>query len=216
MRGPLILSLKVALLGTLIVFFLGLFAARQVQKMKRGRGIADGLLTLPLVLPPTVLGFGLLVLFGRRGPLGTLLGSLGLEVIFTPAAAVIAGVVVAFPLMYRTTLGAFDLVDEDLLHAARTLGFSETKVFWRVLLPTAKRGVISGVILSFARILGEFGATMMIAGNIPGRTQTLSTAIYTAVQAGHRSEAGHMALLVAAMSFSGMMLLYLFGERRSL
>ncbi len=216
MRGPLILSLKVALLGTLIVFFLGLFAARQVQKMKRGRGIADGLLTLPLVLPPTVLGFGLLVLFGRRGSLGTLLGSLGLEVIFTPAAAVIAGVVVAFPLMYRTTLGAFDLVDEDLLHAARTLGFSEAKVFWRVLLPTAKRGVISGVILSFARILGEFGATMMIAGNIPGRTQTLSTAIYTAVQAGHRSEAGHMALLVAAMSFSGMMLLYLFGERRSL
>lgn len=142
----------------------------------------DCILTLPLVLPPTVVGFFLLLLFGRRSPVGHLLEHLGILIVFSWPATVIAATVIAFPLMYRTALGAMEQVNPTLLEAARTLGASEARIFRRVLLPLAAPGVLAGTVLSLARALGEFGATMMLAGNIPGRTQTMPIAIFSAAK----------------------------------
>ncbi|MEX1307694.1 MAG: molybdate ABC transporter permease subunit, partial [Eubacteriales bacterium] len=171
---PLILSLKVAFLATLFTFILGILAARLTVKMRKGKGFVDGLFTLPLVLPPTMVGFFLLVIFGKNGPFGAFLASLGVSVVFTWTGAVIASTVVAFPLMYRTARGAFEQLDENLLHAGRTLGMSELALFLRVMLPNSIPSIMAGAVLAFARALGEFGATIMLAGNIPGRTQTVS------------------------------------------
>jgi molybdate transport system permease protein len=183
--SPLYISLATTCAATVATFFLGLLAARWMYGVKGSlRAWIDGILTLPLVLPPTVVGFFLLVLLGRRSFIGHALGVIGVTIVFSWPATVIAATVVAFPLMYRTTLGAFEQVNPTLLDAARTLGASERAVFRRVLLPLAAPGVLAGTVLAFARALGEFGATLMLAGNIPGRTQTMPMAIFSAVEDG--------------------------------
>ncbi|MDJ0843637.1 molybdate ABC transporter permease subunit [Crocosphaera sp.] len=188
--SPIWISLKTAALATFFAFFLGAIAARTMFKYRgKGKGLIDGILTAPLVLPPTVVGFFLLLLLGKYGPIGRLLRLVDVTIIFTWYAAVIAATVVAFPLMYKTALGAFQQIDRNLLSSARTLGATEWQVFWKVLLPLARPGLISGVLLAFARALGEFGATLMLAGSIPGRTQTLPIAIFFAAESGDMAEA---------------------------
>ncbi len=211
--SPLWLSLRVALLATLVTFCLGLLAARLVVGMRRGRGLVDGLFTLPLVLPPTVVGFFLLVIFGRNGFIGHLLEQIGAPVVFTWAGAVIASVVVSFPLMYRTARGAFEQMDPDLLSAGRTLGMSERRLFFQVLLPNSIPSIMAGTVLAFARALGEFGATIMIAGNIPGKTQTVSVAIYSAVQGGEWDLAYRWMLIIVGISFLTIVLMNAWGRR---
>lgn len=181
--SPLIISLETAFTATLITFFLGIALAYIVARMNKGQGLMDAMITLPMVLPPTVVGFFLLLLFGKRSAIGQFLLQFDITLVFTWQAAVIAAVVVSLPLMYRTARGAFEQLDESIIHAARTLGVSEWRIFWHILLPNARHGILAGLILAFTRALGEFGATIMFAGNIPGRTQTMSTAIYAAVQA---------------------------------
>ena len=180
---PLVITLEMALTSTFITFFAGIGAAYGVMRLRHGRGVADAILTLPLVLPPTVVGFFLLLAFGKRSAIGKFLLQFDVSLVFTWKATVIAAVVVSLPLMYRTARGAFEQIDQNILYAARTLGISEWRIFWRVLLPNARQGILAGLVLSFTRALGEFGATIMFAGNIPGVTQTMSTAIYAAVQA---------------------------------
>lgn len=188
--SPIWISLKTAATATGITFFLGIAAARWMQGYRgKGKGLIDGIFTSPLVLPPTVVGFLLLLLLGKNSPIGQVLNHLGINVIFTWSATVIAATVVAFPLMYKTTLAAFKQIDPNLLAGARTLGASEWAVFWRVLLPLAKPGLIAGTLLSFARALGEFGATLMLAGSIPGKTQTIPVAIFFAAESGAMNEA---------------------------
>jgi len=187
---PVWISLKTAAISTIITFFFGCAAARCLSGYRgKAKGLLDGLFTLPLVLPPTVVGFGLLLLFGKHGPLGKLLLKFGTTVIFSWWATVIAATVVAFPLMYRTARGAFEQIEPSIENAARTLGASEWNIFWRITVPLAWPGIMAGIILSFARTLGEFGATLMIAGNIPGKTQTIPLAIYFAVAAGDNARA---------------------------
>ncbi len=195
---PLLLSLKVAGWATLLSAIAGTAAAFGLSRWRsRARDLVDALLTLPLVLPPTVLGYYLLVLLGRRGIVGETLAGWGIELVFTWQGAVIAAAVVAFPLVFKSARAAFENVDGQLENAARVLGVSEAGVFFRVTLPLAARGIAAGVLLAFARALGEFGATLMIAGNLPGRTQTLSVAIYEAVQAGDDSTANFLVLVTS-------------------
>lgn len=187
---PLLLSLKVAGWATALDIVLGVAAAFGLARWRSpARDVVDSLLTLPLVLPPTVLGYYLLVLLGRHGVLGAWLDTLGIQLVFTWQGAVIASMVVAFPLILKSARAAFEGVDPQLERAARTLGLGEAAVFFRVTLPLASRGILAGALLAFARALGEFGATLMLAGNLPGRTQTLSVAVYAAVQAGDDSTA---------------------------
>lgn len=182
---PLTLSLKVALWATAINLVLGVAAAYLLSRWQSPFAeLLDSILTLPLVLPPTVLGYYLLVLIGRRGVFGAWLEKWGIELVFTWQGAVIASTVVAFPLVLRSARAALEAVNPQLENAARVLGVSEIGVFFRVSLPLAAKGITAGVLLTFARALGEFGATLMIAGNLPGRTQTLSVAIFDAVQGG--------------------------------
>lgn len=202
--SPLLISVRTALLSTIIVFFLGIFAAKLLYQVKRVRGVFDAIFTLPMVLPPTVVGFFLLLLLGKNGIFHGLLDRLHMQVIFSWEATVIAAVVVSFPLMYRTSLGALEQLNPNWANAARTLGFSEWKIFWRVELPNAWPGILSGTILAFARGLGEFGATIMIAGNIPGVTQTMSIAVYSQVQAGNRPEAFFWSLTIVIFSLAMM------------
>ncbi|MBG7618356.1 molybdate ABC transporter permease subunit [Herbaspirillum sp. AP02] len=207
---PLLLSLKVAGLATLLNLILGVAAAYGLSRWRSPlRDFIDSVLTLPLVLPPTVLGYYLLVLFGRRGTFGAWLESLGIQLVFTWQGAVLASTVVAFPLVLKAARAAFESVDHQLENAARVLGVSEAGVFFRVSLPLATRGITAGVLLAFARALGEFGATLMVAGNLPGRTQTLSVAIYEAVQAG---DDGAATLLVVITSITCVVLLMLAGR----
>lgn len=204
---PLWLSLKVAFLATLFTFILGLLAAHLTVKLRYGKGFLDGLFTLPLVLPPTVVGFFLLVLFGKNGFIGQFLSKFGVSVIFSWTGAVIASTVVSFPLMYRTARGAFEQIDENLLSVGRTLGMSETELFFRVTFPNSIPSVMAGTILAFARALGEFGATIMLAGNIPHRTQTVSIAIYSAVQAGDWDIAYRWTGIIICISFVTIVLM---------
>ncbi|KWA37471.1 molybdenum ABC transporter permease [Burkholderia multivorans] len=195
---PLLLSLKVAGWATALDVVLGVAAAFALARWRSPlRDVVDSLLTLPLVLPPTVLGYYLLVLLGRRGVFGAWLDRLGIQLVFTWHGAVIASMVVAFPLILKSARAAFEGVDPHLERAARTLGLGEAAVFFRVTLPLAARGILAGALLAFARALGEFGATLMIAGNLPGRTQTLSVAIYAAVQAGDDSTANFLVLVTS-------------------
>lgn len=206
--SPLFISLATTCTATAATFFLGLFAARRMYELHGSlRAWIDGILTLPLVLPPTVIGFFLLLFFGRRSPVGHLLEHIGVTVVFSWPATVIAATVVAFPLMYRTTLGALDQVNPTLLQAARTLGASEWRVFRRVLLPLAAPGVLAGTVLAFARALGEFGATLMLAGNIPGRTQTMPIAIFSAAEGGDMRAAVVWVVLIVALSLAIIRLL---------
>ncbi|MGO0792882.1 molybdate ABC transporter permease subunit [Herbaspirillum seropedicae] len=207
---PLLLSLKVAGLATLLNLVLGVAAAYGLSRWRSAlRDFIDSVLTLPLVLPPTVLGYYLLVLFGRRGALGAWLERMGIELVFTWQGAVLASTVVAFPLVLKAARAAFESVDHQMEDAARVLGVSEAGVFFRVSLPLAMRGIMAGVLLAFARALGEFGATLMVAGNLPGRTQTLSVAIYEAVQAG---DDGSATLLVVITSITCIVLLMVAGR----
>ncbi|MEG2420776.1 MAG: molybdate ABC transporter permease subunit [Oscillospiraceae bacterium] len=194
--SPLLISLKVALCATVVTFFLGLLAGWWVANLRHFTGVIDGIFSLPLVLPPTVIGFFLLLLFGRNGVLGDLF-----HVVFTWQGACVAAAVVSFPLMYRSARGAFEQLDPTLLQAGRTLGLSEWKLFWRVALPNARPGIIAGAVLSFARAMGEFGATTMLAGNIPGKTQTMALAVYSAVQNGDRATAFRWAIVMMVLSF---------------
>ncbi|MBQ7261877.1 MAG: molybdate ABC transporter permease subunit [Lachnospiraceae bacterium] len=188
MRGldwsPLFISLKTGIVATVICFFAGIYTARKVMDLKpAARAVADGLLSLPLVLPPTVAGFFLLLIFSKRRPLGMFLwDSFNIKVVQSWLGCIIAASVIAFPLMYRNARASFDMVDKNLINAGRTLGMSETKIFWRVMLPAAKPGIASGTILTFARALGEYGATSMLAGNIPGKTATISQRIAMVIQ----------------------------------
>jgi molybdate transport system permease protein len=199
--SPLLISVATTCAATIATFFLGLLAAALMYGVRGSlRAWIDGILTLPLVLPPTVVGFFLLLLLGRRSLIGHALGQIGITIVFSWPATVVAATVVAFPLMYRTTLGAFEQVNSNLLDAARTLGASERAVFRRVLLPLAAPGVLAGTVLAFARALGEFGATLMLAGNIPGRTQTMPMAIFSAVEDGDMRAALLWVVLIVAVS----------------
>lgn len=176
--------------------------------------IWDGILTLPLVLPPTVAGFFLLYIFGVKRPIGNMLVEFfGLKVPFSWGATVIAAVVISFPLMYRSARGAFEQVDENLIHAGRTLGMSEGSIFAKVVLPCAMPGVLSGGVLAFARGLGEFGATTMIAGNIAGKTRTLPLAVYSAVAAGDMQLAFQYVLILVILSFIIVVVMNYFGMK---
>ena len=177
---PLLNSLRIAAISTAAVFFLGIFSAYYIARLPRVvKGALDVVLTLPLVLPPTVVGWLLLVLLGPKRPLGAfVLETFGVRLVMTWWSAIFATVVVAFPLMYRTARGAFESFDSTLADAARTLGRSNTWIFWRVQMPVCRQGILAGAVLTFARALGEYGATSMIAGYTPGRTATISTTVY--------------------------------------
>ena len=195
------LSLKVALWATVLNLILGVAAGLLLARRRfPGRDLLDTVLTLPMVLPPTVLGYYLLVLFGRNGWIGRWLQEIfGFSLIFTWQGAVLAAMVVTFPLVCKPARAAFEEVNPQLEQAARVLGLSESAVFLRVTLPLAWRGILAGLLLAFARALGEFGATLMIAGSIPGETQTLSIAVYEAVQAGNDQLAAGLVLLISAV-----------------
>ena len=208
--SPLIISLEVAGLATVVTFFVGIalaYGVLQIRSRLAGT-IADAVITLPLVLPPTVLG--------KRSTIGSFLLSIDLPLVFTWRAAVIAAVIVSLPLMYRTARGAFEAIDRNMIHAAQTLSVSNWRIFWWIILPNARHGILAGLVLSFARALGEFGATIMFAGNIPGHTQTMSTAIYAAVQANDYDLAFRWAIVISLFSlvFIGAMNLYLKREVR--
>lgn len=199
--SPLSISLATSATATVITLVLGLAAAAwRERRTGLAMALVDGIFLLPLVLPPTVVGFLLLLLFGRNGPLGKLLLQLGATVVFSWPATVIAASVVAFPLMYLTARAALEQVDIFFLQAARTLGASEWRVFREVALPLAWPGVLAGTILSFARALGEFGATLMLAGNIPGKTETIPIAIYFAVEADEMQRAATWCVIDVAIS----------------
>lgn len=200
---PIYLSLKVASLATLVALVAGLIVARfQMRRRSFASKVLDALCTLPMILPPTVLGYYLILIVGKRGILGPWLQQLGIEVIFTWQGAVIAATVVVFPLIYKSARAALESVDPRFEDAARTLGASEAKIFLVVTLPLAWRGIAAGSMLAFARGMGEFGATLMVAGNIPGRTQTLALAIYDAFQAGDDPAALSLVLLTSFICLS--------------
>lgn len=214
--SPIIISMKTATVSMALTFLLGLFVSRFIVKIKseKAKMILDGILTLPLVLPPTVMGFFLLFIFGVNRPVGKfLLEFLGVKIVFSWTATVIAAVVISFPLMYRSARGAFEQVDQNLIMAARTLGMSERKIFWKIIMPLALPGVASGGILAFARGLGEFGATAMIAGNIENKTRTLPLAIYSEVAAGKMDTAFEYVLIVTVISFIVVVLTNYFALR---
>ncbi len=203
--SPLWISLKTAGLATIVTFILGVAAAYGMLGYRgRWKSLIEGILITPLILPPTVVGFLLLLLLGRNGPLGQAMEVFNVTIIFTWYGAVVAAIVVSFPLMYRTALGAFEQIDSSLIQVARTLGASERRVFGQVLLPLAIPGLLAGGILAFARALGEFGATLMLAGNIPGQTQTMPMAIYFAVEAGDMQQAWFWTIAIMTLSLSGL------------
>lgn len=202
--SPIIISLKTASLSIVITFFLGIFAAKWMVNLKsqKAKIVMDGILTMPLVLPPTVLGFFILLILGVKRPLGKfLLDFFSVKIVFSWSATVVAAVVISFPLMYRSARGAFEQVDKNLIMAGRTLGMSERSIFWRIIMPLALPGVASGGVLSYARGLGEFGATAMIAGNIANKTRTLPLAIYSEVAAGNMEGAYGYVIIVLIVSF---------------
>lgn len=214
--SPAWISIKVTLIATIIIFFLGLSIAWWMTNYKgKWQGLLDGIFTLPLVLPPTVAGFGILLLIGKHGPVGEFLDLLGINIIFSWYAAVIAATVVAFPLMYKTSRGAFEQIDPNILNAARTLGVTEWKVFWRVAVPLAWPGIAAATALSFARSLGEFGATLMVAGSIPGKTQTIPIAIYFATQGGDMKVALVWVLIIFAISLTVIVLMNYWNNHQS-
>ena len=201
--SPLWISLKTGVVATTIAFFLGIFCARKIMKLKPGaRAVLDGILTLPLVLPPTVAGFFLLLIFSTRRTVGSYLyTTFDIKIVQSWAGCVIAATVIAFPLMYRNARAAFEQVDVNLIYAAQTLGMPEWKIFWRVIMPAAGPGVASGTILAFARALGEYGATSMLAGNIPGRTSTISQKIAMVIQDSDYATAGFWAAVIMMIAF---------------
>ncbi|MCL2150365.1 MAG: molybdate ABC transporter permease subunit [Dehalococcoidia bacterium] len=212
---PIWVSLRTVLTATSITFILGILAARWLVRYSgRLKDILDGLFILPMVLPPTVVGYALLMFFGVHGPAGQFLANFGFKMVFSWWGTVVAAVIMSFPLMYMTARGAFEQVEPNLQDAARTLGASEWRVFWTVTLPMAWPGVVAGTVLALARTLGEFGATLMLAGNIPGRTTTIPVAIYFAIQSGDNHRAGVLTMVVLAFSLTSLIFIG-FWKRRS-
>ncbi|MBP2651872.1 MAG: modB [Firmicutes bacterium] len=213
---PIILSVKVALMSLIFVAILGIACAYAMRRWEFGaKALFEALFTLPLVLPPVVTGFLLLLLIGKRGPLGWIFSEyFHTKIIFTPYAAILAGTVVAFPLMYQSTKAAFQGVDCQFEDAARTLGASEWRVFWTVTMPLAWPGLVAGLVLSFARALGEFGATIMVAGNIPGKTQTLPLAIYFAAESNDLGTAGLYVVIISVITFTAVYWLNVWTKNR--
>lgn len=214
--SPLWISLKTGVVATVLCFFLGIWAARGVMRMgKRAKAVVDGLLTLPMVLPPTVAGFFLLLIFSLRRPVGTFLyATFSIKVVQSWLGCILAASVIALPLMYRNARAAFEQVDIELIYAARTLGMSERKIFWRVALPSAGPGVVSGTILTFARALGEYGATSMLAGNIAGKTGTISQRIAMVIQNGDYLTAGVWVVVILIISFAIVAAMNLFADAK--
>lgn len=210
---PIWISLKTASITIVITFILGLLAAWWIysRKSETLKMIFDGIFTLPMVLPPTVAGFFLLMIFGVNQPIGKFfMNVFGVRIAFSFSATVIAAVVISFPLMYRNSRGAFEQVDTDLVYAARTLGMSEWNIFLKVLIPNALPGIISGGVLTFARGLGEFGATAMLAGNIIGKTRTLPVAVYSEVMSGDMESAAFYVWVIIGICFTTVILLNLY------
>lgn len=201
--SPLFISLKTGVLATILAFFLGIGAARLIMRLgNTAKAVLDGLLTLPLVLPPTVAGFFLLLIFSLRRPFGQYLYSeFNIKMVQTWPGCVIAALVIAFPLMYRNARAAFEQVDVNVIHAGRTLGMSERRIFWKVIVPAAAPGLASGTVLAFARAIGEYGATSMLAGNILGKTRTVSVAIASEVAAGNWDTAAFWVCVIVILSF---------------
>ena len=212
---PLLNSLRIAAISTVVVYLLGIWLANLVVRAPRiVKGILDVVLTLPLVLPPTVVGYLLLLVLGPRRPLGALvLGVFGLKLTMTWYSAIFATVVVSFPLMYRTARGAFEAFDQTLADAARTLGKSERWIFWRVQMPCCRQGIVAGSVLAFARALGEYGATSMIAGYTPGATATVSTTVYQLWRTGNDAQALRWVLVNLAMSAVVLLAMNYFEQR---
>ena len=201
--SPLFISLKTGIVATFISFFLGIYAARKVVKTTPGKkAVIDGILTLPMVLPPTVAGFFLLLIFSKRRPFGIFLyETFDIKVVQSWLGCIIAATVIAFPLMYRNARAAFEQLDVNLIYAGRTLGMSDIRIFWKVVIPSAGPGIASGTILTFARALGEYGATSMLAGNIPGKTGTISQKIAVVIQGGDYATAGVWVAIVILIAF---------------
>lgn len=214
--SPIWISMRTASVSIMITFFLGIFAAWLVVSLRSEtiRTILDGILTLPLVLPPTVAGFFLLYLFGVKRPLGQFfLEYFSVKIAFSWVATVLAAVTISFPLMYRSARGALEQVDENLVYAARTLGMSEWEIFRKVRIANAVPGIVSGGVLAFARGLGEFGATAMIAGNIAGKTRTLPMAVYSEVAAGNMERAYGYVAIIVVIAFLSVVLMNFAGAR---
>ena len=201
--SPLFRSLETGIVATFISFFLGIYAARKVVKTTPGKkAVIDGILTLPMVLPPTVAGFFLLLIFSKRRPFGIFLyETFDIKVVQSWLGCIIAATVIAFPLMYRNARAAFEQLDVNLIYAGRTLGMSDIRIFWKVVIPSAGPGIASGTILTFARALGEYGATSMLAGNIPGKTGTISQKIAMVIQDGDYATAGVWVAIVMLIAF---------------
>ena len=213
--SPLYISMKTGIAATIFSFFLGIYAARKVVKAgPKMKAILDGFLTLPMVLPPTVAGFFLLLIYSRRRPFGIFLfEQFHIKVVQTWLGCIIAATVIAFPLMYRNARAAFEQIDVNLIHAGRTLGMSEITIFWKVVVPAAGPGILSGTILTFARALGEYGATSMLAGNIPGKTGTISQRIAMVIQDGDYATAGVWVAIVIFIAFLIIVLMNLVSNR---
>ncbi|GAA0435708.1 molybdate ABC transporter permease subunit [Lentibacillus halophilus] len=213
--SPLWLSFKTAAIATVIVFIIGVFLARVMARNHFfGKSVVEAIFMLPLVLPPTVVGFGLLVIFGKNGPLGSILETVfDMQIVFQWNAVLIAAVVVAFPLMYQSATAAFQQYDANVEKAAYTMGASKWRVFWTISFPIAWPGLLSGLVLTFARALGEFGATLMLAGYIPGETNTIPLAIYFEVQAGNTEVAAFWVIIIIALGFSAILWLNWWSKR---
>lgn len=213
---PLYNSIRIATISTIFIFFLGIFLAFKIKDLPQGvKGILDVILTMPLVLPPTVLGFFLLKILGPNNFFGKFLGNFDIKLIMNWQAAVLAGILVGFPLMYRTSRGAFEAFDENLSSAAQTLGKSNTWIFWRIVLPNCKTEIIAGIILSFARALGEYGATSMVSGFIPNKTATISTTVYQFWRIGQDQMAYRWVMINVLISFIVLISINLFEKRKS-
>ena len=213
--SPLYISMKTGIAATIFSFFLGIYAARKVVKAgPKMKAILDGFLTLPMELPPTAAGFFLLLIFSRRRPFGIFLfEQFHIKVVQTWLGCIIAATVIAFPLMYRNARAAFEQIDVNLIHAGRTLGMSEITIFWKVVVPAAGPGILSGTILTFARALGEYGATSMLAGNIPGKTGTISQRIAMVIQDGDYATASVWVAIVIFIAFLIIVLMNLVSNR---
>lgn len=207
--SPLYISLKTGVVATMLSFFLGIWAASAVMRMgPRRKALLDGFLTLPMVLPPTVAGFFLLLIFSKRRPVGLFLyESFGIKVVQTWLGCILAATVISLPLMYRNARAAFEQVDVDLIYAGRTLGMSEQAIFWKIVVPAAGPGIVSGTILIFARAMGEYGATSMLAGNIPGKTATVSQRIAMVIQDGDYLTAGIWVFIVLLIAIAAIYLM---------
>ena len=212
---PLWNSLRIAAISCVLVFFLGIAAAYYAARLPRAvKGVLDVVLTLPMVLPPTVCGYFLLLLFGTKRPLGIWLSRFGIKFVMNWYGGVLAAAVVAFPLMYRTTRGAFESFDETLAYAGQTLGLSNSYIFWRIRMPACRQGILAGTVLAFARALGEYGATSMLIGYTPGKTATISTTVYQLWRTNDEAGAFRWVLVNLAISAVVLLIINLLEDRQ--